>query len=81
MLEFLMRNAEHVFNVDALMSRVWKSDESCSIDSVRMCIARLRKKLRGIPGCPQLETQHGAGYTLTMSARIKHKHSDSMPDS
>jgi DNA-binding response OmpR family regulator len=66
LLEFLMRSPGTVFSLQALMNRVWTSDATCSEDSVRMCVARLRSKLRGIEGGPNVETVHGSGYCLEL---------------
>lgn len=64
LLEFLMRHPNQVFNIDALLDRVWPSDKDISPESVRVSIKRLRTKL-GEP-CP-ITTVHGAGYKLATS--------------
>jgi DNA-binding response OmpR family regulator len=64
LLEFFLRHAGSVFSVEALMERVWTTDESCSVDSVRMCIARLRAHLKKHAGCPAITTVHGFGYRI-----------------
>ena len=45
LLEFFMRHPTEVFDVDALMDRVWKLDSDCSPPAVRMAITRIRKAL------------------------------------
>lgn len=64
LLEFLMRHPNEVFSADALLSRVWRSDEDATIDSVRMCVTRLRAKLKGDENKPIIATVFGSGYKL-----------------
>lgn len=64
LLEFLMRHPNEVFSADALLNRVWRSDEEATIDSVRMCITRLRAKLKGDENKPIIATVFGSGYKL-----------------
>lgn len=64
LLEFLMRHPNEVFSADALLNRVWRSDEEATIDSVRMCITRLRAKLKTDEDKPIIATVFGSGYKL-----------------
>lgn len=45
LLEFLMKNADMVFSVDALLARVWNNDSEATGDALRTSIKRLRRKL------------------------------------
>ena len=45
LLEFLMRHPDELFSVEAIISRVWKTDEETSPDALRVAIRRLRKAL------------------------------------
>lgn len=64
LLEFMMRNRNIVFSADALLSRVWKSDEEASPDIIRTHIKNLRKKIevKGTP--PIIQTVYGVGYKV-----------------
>lgn len=63
LLEFFMRNPDKVFNADAIMRRVWKSDSESSTGAFRTGLMRLRKKLE-LPANEKelIETVHGLGY-------------------
>ncbi len=45
LLEFLFRNPDNVFSIEALQKRIWESDSDASPESVRVCITRLRAKI------------------------------------
>ncbi len=64
LLDFLIRHPEQVFNADALIDRVWKSDHEVSDKAVRVCVARLRQKLDA-HDCPTIVTLPGFGYQLS----------------
>jgi two-component system OmpR family response regulator len=64
LLEFFMRHPGQVFNTDALLNKVWPSDSDSSAEALRMCLARLRKKIETEGGAPIIETVHGMGYRL-----------------
>lgn len=64
LLEFFLRHPGQPFTAEALLARVWLSEEECSLEAVRMCIKRLRTKL-DLPGSPPMIVNiHGAGYKL-----------------
>lgn len=63
-LELFLRNPETVFSVEALLNRVWGIDSDATVNSVRICITRLRSKLNNAGARANIETVHGAGYTL-----------------
>lgn len=65
LLEFLMRYPGEVFNNDALIERVWKSDTDATEDAIRTCVMRLRKKLALVaPDREWIETVTRVGYRL-----------------
>lgn len=61
LFEFFMRHPGEVFSPDALLERIWRSDSEATLDALRACIKRIRKKL-GDPDV--IETVHGVGYRL-----------------
>ena len=64
LLEFLLRHPNQVFNMDALIQRVWGADADVSLEAVYSCIKRLRRKL-DIQGQPSIvRTVFGNGYCL-----------------
>ncbi len=61
LLDFLMRHPSQVFSTEALLERIWPTSAEASVDSVRVCLKRLKAKL----GEPSLiENVHGHGYKL-----------------
>ena len=45
LLEFLMKNVDHVFSAEALLQRVWAGDSEASPSALRTAIKRIRQKL------------------------------------
>lgn len=64
LLEFLMRHPKQIFSQEALLDRVWKSEEDVSVEAVRACMKRLRQKITNADGTCLIRTIHGAGYKL-----------------
>lgn len=64
LLEFMMRNPERVFSADELINHVWSADEAVSIESVRSCVFRLRKKVNIEGQADVIENIYGVGYVL-----------------
>lgn len=63
-LEFLMRNPQDTFSVEALLTRIWPSDSDASPDTVRVCVTRLRNKI-DTEGTPSIiRTVHRIGYQI-----------------
>jgi len=63
-LVFLLKNTNHVFDTDALLSRVWPMEADISPEAIRQCIKRLREKI-DVDGEPSLiSTVKGFGYTI-----------------
>lgn len=63
-LEFLMRNADHVFGSRALLDAVWPAESAMSEDTVRSCIKNLRRKITVDGQECILKTIAGTGYTI-----------------
>jgi two-component system, OmpR family, manganese sensing response regulator len=63
-LEFLLRNANQVFSIEALQTRIWVSDSETSPDALRVYIARIRRKLDDHGDSPIIKTIRGGGYML-----------------
>lgn len=64
LLEFLMRHPGQIFSGEALLSHVWRSDSTASIDTVRQSLARLRQGIEGDKQNPIIRTIYGVGYKL-----------------
>lgn len=65
LLELFMRYPTQVFSADALLDRVWNSDSSASLDTVRTYIKTLRKKVDSDSKNSLIRTVHGVGYSLS----------------
>jgi two-component system, OmpR family, manganese sensing response regulator len=63
-LEFLMRNTNQVFSIEALQTRIWPSDSETSPDALRVYIARIRSKIDDHGDKPIIKTVRGEGYML-----------------
>ncbi len=67
LLEFFMRHPNQVFSAELLFDRVWESDATACLDTVRGHVMRLRSKL-DTPGQPSIiETVRRMGYKLQTS--------------
>jgi two-component system, OmpR family, response regulator len=64
LLEFLMRNPNQPLSPDAILNRLWASSSEVSTESVKVYIARLRKKIDSEGSTPLITTVHGVGYKL-----------------
>jgi len=64
LLELFLRYPNQVFSGDALLDRVWASESSASVDTVRTYIKTLRKKIDSKDGASLIRTVHGVGYCL-----------------
>lgn len=63
-LEFFMRHPGQTFNAEAILDRVWRSDEAGSLQGVRVCIKRIREKLDAGGQASYISSEHGFGYKL-----------------
>lgn len=65
LLQFMMRHEGEVFNIDALIARVWPVDKEVTHDAVRQVVKRLRKKIDPDADNSWIETVAGFGYRLS----------------
>lgn len=62
-IEFLMRNPNHVYSREALLDTIWAYEYRSDIRTVDVHIRRLREKLEEDPANPQyIITKWGVGY-------------------
>ena len=62
-IEFLMRNPNHVYSREALLDTLWTYEYRSDIRTVDVHIRRLREKLEANPADPQyIMTKWGVGY-------------------
>jgi two-component system response regulator MprA len=64
LLEFFMRNPNHVFSPEALLERVWLSESEATPNAIRACMTRLRQKIDKDGEDSAIKTIHGVGYKL-----------------
>lgn len=69
LLELFLRYPTQVFSAEALLDRVWNTDSSASLDTVRTYIKTLRKKIDNNTKDSLIRTVHGVGYSL--SAKVE----------
>lgn len=63
LIEFLMRNPNHVYSREALLDTIWTYEYRSDIRTVDVHIRRLREKLEDNPAVPQyIMTKWGVGY-------------------
>ncbi|HNB22614.1 MAG TPA: response regulator transcription factor [Candidatus Melainabacteria bacterium] len=65
LLELFLRYPTQVFSAEALLDRVWNTDSSASLDTVRTYIKTLRKKIDADSKDSLIRTVHGVGYSLS----------------
>jgi DNA-binding response OmpR family regulator len=65
LLELLMRYPNRSFTLESILDRLWHSDSSASIDTVRTHMKTLRKKVGDTDEEPLIKTKRGAGYSLS----------------
>jgi DNA-binding response OmpR family regulator len=65
LLELFLRYPTQVFSAESLLDRVWNTDSSASLDTVRTYIKTLRKKIDANPKESLIRTVHGVGYSLS----------------
>ena len=62
-IEFLMRNPNHVYSREALLDTIWAYEYRSDIRTVDVHIRRLREKLENNPAEPNyIMTKWGVGY-------------------
>ena len=65
LLEFFMMHPDQVFNSDALLHQVWKSEASAGPEAVRTTIKRLRKRIDDDSKKSLIKNVYGFGYKLS----------------
>ena len=63
-IQILMENAGKIVSRDAIMLRLWDSDQFIDDNTLTVSIARLRKKLEGIGLSDFIVTKKGLGYMV-----------------
>jgi len=64
LLELLMRYPNQSFSLESILSRVWQSDSTASVDTVRTHMKTLRRKLGDNEENGIIRTKRGAGYRI-----------------
>jgi DNA-binding response OmpR family regulator len=64
LLELLMRYPNQSFSLESILSRVWQSDTTASVDTVRTHMKTLRRKLGDSEENGIIRTKRGAGYRI-----------------
>lgn len=64
LLEFFMRHPGEVFSGESLLERVWNSESDSTIEALRACVSRLRKKLDSAGKPTLISNVFGSGYRL-----------------
>jgi two-component system OmpR family response regulator len=64
LLGALAARAEHVVSRRDLVRAAWPDGAVVHDNTLDVYLARLRRKLRAIPGAPEIKTVHGVGYRL-----------------
>lgn len=65
LLKFLMLHPNQIFSPEALKVRVWRDNESNTVDSVRKYIHSLREKLCKEDSSAYIQTVHSVGYKFS----------------
>ncbi len=65
-LELLMKHPDELFSADCILSRLWPSDSTVSLDNVRVQVSNLRGKLKQLGATDYVKTVHRLGYKLSI---------------
>lgn len=71
LLELLVRNAGKSFTAETLFRKLWHSDSESSLETVRMHVMSLRKKLELEGEQPLIYSSRGLGYRLEAQGSTK----------
>ena len=63
-LQLLMENKGKTVSREALMTRLWESDEFVDENTLSVNVTRLRKKLAGVGLSELIRTKKGVGYEV-----------------
>ncbi len=72
-LEFLLRHPDQFFTPEVLLNKVWSSESDATLDALRTCIKRIRKKVDPDDGPSLIATVRGYGYKLDLESRTQRK--------
>ncbi|HEY9715595.1 MAG TPA: response regulator transcription factor [Chroococcales cyanobacterium] len=64
LLEFLMRNANRVFDAKSILNHVWTAQSDVAPEAVRTTMKRLRKQIDDPDKPSRIENIYGVGYKL-----------------
>ena len=64
LLEYFLLRPKQVISRTELLEKVWEMQFDPQSNIVDAHVARLRTKLRDIPGAPHIETSRGFGFIL-----------------
>lgn len=64
LLELLLRHPGQSFTADAIFRRIWETTSSSSVETVRMHVMALRKKLGDTEDKPLIISNRGQGYKI-----------------
>ncbi|MBX9692741.1 MAG: response regulator transcription factor [Cyanobacteria bacterium] len=67
-LEFLLRHPNQYFTPEVLLNKVWPSESEATLEALRTCIKRIRKKVDPEQGPSLISTVRGYGYKLDLDA-------------
>ncbi len=62
LLYFLCMNPDHIFPATQLMSSAWPDSERATEASLRVCVSRIRQKIKDPDATPKIENLPGQGY-------------------
>jgi DNA-binding response OmpR family regulator len=63
-LQFLMRHPNQVFDAQAILDRVWNSEQQVGPETVKTTILRLRKKIDEDRAESIIKSTRGIGYKI-----------------
>jgi DNA-binding response OmpR family regulator len=69
LLEFFMRHPDQVFTTNALLNRVWPNDSDASVDTLRTCIKKLRRKIDNENEESIISNLPGIGYRFNSNGK------------
>lgn len=67
LLYFLCTNPDRVFPVTQLLNRAWPDSERATEASLRVCVSRIRQKIKDAEEVPIIENLPGQGYRFNSS--------------
>lgn len=70
LLEYFLLRPKQVISRSELLEKVWEIQFDPQSNIVDAHVARVRNKLRKIPGAPQIETARGFGFILDVDGSI-----------